>query len=236
MENNYGFFATKWYRIMEWIWRLAFLNILWLVFTIAGLGVISVFPATVAVYTVLRKWLIRDPEVAIFTVFWSSFKKDFFKANGLGYILLLIGFVLYFNYNYLAIVSGLEHTLILLFWYISMAIYLLLLFFLFPVYVHYELRFFQYFRTALLIAISNPLSLISIIASLTVGLAVFYFIPGLVPFYFASVLMWLIMWNVTHAFRRTEWKLQRIEDGDDVSWRKYSYKSVKDKIISMRQS
>lgn len=215
MSNEFGIMSTRFYRIAEWIWRLAYLNLLWLLFTVAGLGVLGIFPATVAMYTVLRKWLQGEPDIAIFPTFFSSIKQDFFKANGLGYILVLIGFILFFNYEYLGTVTGIEHTIISIFWYLAVLVTLILAIFLFPVYVHFSLPFLRYFKTSLIIALVNPLAVITLILALGLAFYLFYIIPGFIPFYLASVIGWIIMWNATLSFQRLERKQERIEEGEE---------------------
>ncbi|MBM7542621.1 YesL family protein [Amphibacillus cookii] len=234
MENNYGFLSTRFYRLMEWIWRFAYLNILWLTFTVLGLGVFGLFPATASAYSVIRKWLIKDPDTPMFSVFWSNYKAAFFGANGLGYCLIVMGYILYFNYNYLAVISGLEHTVILFFWYVTVTIYILLVLFLFPVYVHYQLKFFQYFKVAVLIAVANPLALVSMALALIIGSYLFRFIPGLIPFFSVSVLLWLIMWNAVHAFERIVRKKQRLANNEDSLI--FRTRQLKEKISSATRS
>lgn len=234
MENNYGFLSTRFYRLMEWIWRFAYLNILWLVFTLLGLGIFGVFPATASVYSVIRKWLIKDPDTAIFSVFWSSYKAHFLGANSLGYCLIVMGYILYFNYNYLAVISGFEHTFVLFFWFITVTIYLLLVLFLFPVYVHYQLKFLQYFKAAIWVAVANPLALISMILGLIIGSYLFRFIPGLIPFFSVSILLSLIMWNAVHAFERIERKKQRLANNEDSL--RFRTRQLKEKISSATRS
>ncbi|MBM7677058.1 YesL family protein [Gracilibacillus alcaliphilus] len=215
MNNNYGFISTRFYRIMEWIWRLAYLNILWIFFTLIGLGVFGVFPATASIYAVNRKWLLGDSEIPIFKVFWTSFKENFFKANMLGITLVVIGYVLYFNVNYLSVSSGMEHTLLSGFFYITVVCYFFLLCYLFPIFVHFELTFFRYFMVAIIIPFTTPFTLISTLVSLAIALYMLYLFPGLIPFFAVSVLSWLIMWNSTHAFRRIENKKRRINNNEE---------------------
>ncbi|BDG36084.1 DUF624 domain-containing protein [Saccharococcus caldoxylosilyticus] len=53
-----GLLDGKLYRVCEWITRLACINILWMLFTLAGLIVFGIAPATVALFTIVRKWLV----------------------------------------------------------------------------------------------------------------------------------------------------------------------------------
>jgi uncharacterized membrane protein YesL len=54
------------YRFCEWVTRLAYLNLLWIMFSLAGLVVFGVMPSTIAMYTVTRRWLTEDVDIPIF--------------------------------------------------------------------------------------------------------------------------------------------------------------------------
>ena len=229
-DNNYGMISTGFYRIAEWIWRFAYVNLLWLGFTLLGLGFLGIFPATVAVYAVLRKWLTKETEVSIFKVFWATYKQDFLRANILGYILSAFGFVIWYNYQYLGLATGVEHTIILIFWLIAFVLFVLLAVFLFPVYVHYDLPLLKYFKTTILVAVASPLALITVGLSLWIAVQLFYLVPGLIPFYSVSVIGWLIMWATLQAFQRIERKQERIKNNQDSL--KYKWQKLKSKFNS----
>lgn len=229
-NNNYGLVSTRFYRLAEWIWRFAYVNLLWLGFTLLGLGFLGIFPATVAVYAVLRKWLTKDTEVSIIRVFWATFKQDFLRANILGYILSAFGFFIWYNYQYLSVATGTEHTIILIFWCIAVVLFILLALFLFPIYVHVDLPLFKYFKTTILIAIASPLSLITVGLGIWIALQIFSSVPGLIPFYSVSVVGWLIMWATLQAFQRIERKRERIENNEDTL--KHRWQRLKNKYGS----
>ncbi len=65
------------YRVSEWIMRFAYVNILWGLFTLAGLVLFGFMPATVAMFTVIRKWLMGETDIPVFKTFFASFKKRF---------------------------------------------------------------------------------------------------------------------------------------------------------------
>ncbi len=53
-------------KAFEWITKIAYLNLLWLGFTLLGLIIFGIFPATAATFTVARKWVTGYPDVAIY--------------------------------------------------------------------------------------------------------------------------------------------------------------------------
>jgi len=197
---------SEFYRICEWIWRLAYINILWMLASLAGLVVFGLLPATVAMFAVLRKWVMKELDIPVFQTFINTYRKEFIKANALGLILLSGGYIIYFNYLFLATVKGSIHTVLLVGQLCTLFIYLITVFFIFPVYVHYELKLLQYVKLAAIIGIVNPLTTIVLALSFVLLYHIFYIIPGLIPLYSVSVTGFAIMWLASIAFSNFEKK------------------------------
>jgi len=187
------------YRGSEWIMRLAYLNILWIAFTLVGLVVFGLFPATVSMFAVTRKWVMGDTEIPIFKTFWESYKTEFKQANIVGYIILIIGFFLYFDLRF----AQSQENFFGYFRYFFLGLilfYLVTTLYLFPVFTHYKLKTLAYIKHAFIFAIGRPLSsLIMIVSSVAVSYLML-FIPGLIPFYSGSVMSLIIMWAASLSF------------------------------------
>ncbi|MCT8137105.1 YesL family protein [Anaerobacillus sp. CMMVII] len=207
---NVSWMSSKFYRTCEWIWRFAYVNLLWLFATLAGLVVFGILPATVAMFAVLRKWVMKEPDISVIRTFLSTYKNEFIKINVLGLIFAGIGYVIYFNFLYLSTLSGFMHTVLLVGVGIATVIYLITLFFIFPVYVHYDYKLVQYVKVAFIIGLVNPLALITLLASLLLLLYLFYLVPGLIPFFSISMIGMAIMWPASMAFSRVEQKKEKI--------------------------
>ncbi|MEZ8646721.1 DUF624 domain-containing protein [Vibrio sp. 10N.286.51.F4] len=71
----------------QWISRLAWLNLIWVMLVICGAGLFGIVPASVVVCTLLRRLLngnnVRTSEV------WEEYKSVFFRANQLLIIVCL---------------------------------------------------------------------------------------------------------------------------------------------------
>src|SRR5690606_14573692 len=93
---NWEYFNTLAYKLL----KVAYINVLWILFSIVGLGIFGLFPATTAMYAVTRKLIIGESNFNIFSVFWGYFKKDFLKANGFGLIIVITAFILYFDFMF----------------------------------------------------------------------------------------------------------------------------------------
>src|SRR5699024_12866531 len=83
--------AFKWIIDMgNWLFKFIYLLTLWIIFSILGLGVFGIFPASASVFTVARKCLEDGEDVPIFQTFFLSCKSIFFQVSGLGYLLTAI--------------------------------------------------------------------------------------------------------------------------------------------------
>ncbi|MBY0159555.1 MULTISPECIES: YesL family protein [Cytobacillus] len=200
MQNMLG----KLFTICEWIMKLAYVNLLWLLFTMAGLIVFGFMPATVSLFTIVRKWQMKETEVPVWDTFLSIYKKEFTKSNLLGFILVICaGFILLD----LHFVNGLEGVLQLMFFVLLLiisALYFITLMYLFPVYVHYDLRVSEYIKNSCLLGILN-LHLTLIIAA-SAGSIIFLLLysPAFIPFFSAVSITWILMYGGMYSFRKIE--------------------------------
>lgn len=205
MQNMLG----KLFTICEWIMKLAYVNLLWLLFTMAGLIVFGFMPATVSLFTIVRKWQMKETEVPVWDTFLSIYKKEFTKSNLLGFILVICaGFILLD----LHFVNGLEGVLQLMFFVLLLiisALYFITLMYLFPVYVHYDLRVSEYIKNSCLLGILN-LHLTLIIAA-SAGSIIFLLLysPAFIPFFSAVSITWILMYGGMYSFRKIEARQKR---------------------------
>ena len=198
------------FTLCDWIWKMALVNILWIIFTLAGLIVFGIFPATVALFTVIRKWILKETDIPITRVFFDSYKKEFLPANLVGLLIGAFGFFLYMDYRLVVTIGGTVQSvlsiplLILAIWYIITTLYI------FPVYVHFEIRFFQYFKYAFYIGTFNIHITILIVAALfllSFPLAMF---PGFIPFFSVSLMSLVMLCGAKVAFNRIEKKQEKL--------------------------
>lgn len=195
------------FKLSEWITRLAYVNILWFFFSVLGLFVFGLFPATVAMFTVMRKLVLGEVDIPIFKTFWTTVKKEFVKSNLLGLIVFLFGGILYVNFNIIqettSNISYLYYpTLVLI------LIFLLTLFYVFPVYVHFDLNIFTALRNSLFLMIVNPLATFTMIFGSIIIFIVLDFFPSLIVFFGGSAFTLLSMSITMWAFNKIALKKQ----------------------------
>lgn len=186
-------FNNKLNSIGEWIIRLVFLNFLWIGGSIVGLGILGVFPATSALFSVLRRWFLKDKRVKIAPEFFKYYKKDFWKSNALGYVLLLISYVILTDYRFISSVTEFWTFAAGYFMLILLAFSLFSLCILFPIYSHLQVSFFQYIKNALFFPLLNIIPMIVMGASLFIIQFIYSHVPGIVLFIGVSFPAFIIL-------------------------------------------
>ncbi|WP_128894530.1 YesL family protein [Longirhabdus pacifica] len=185
----------------EWIWRIVAANILWFLFTILGLGIFGFFPATVALFTLTRKWLRRELEVPLWGTFVKVYKQEFLRVNGLGFIFIGIGIFLYMDLRIVGNVMDGFLSLLLYVFIMALFIWLLLaVIYFFPLYVHFNMTWKQYIKQSFIISYVYPLTTIFILVGLFI---IFYSIRtlmGLIPFISAVFPAYWITWITLNKF------------------------------------
>ncbi|GAB2557004.1 YesL family protein [Gracilibacillus alcaliphilus] len=204
------------YRISVWVTRLAWLNLLWIAFTLVGLLLFGIFPATFAMFAVVRKWVVKEYDIPVFETFFSEYKQSFLKANLFGIVLYMIGYFLSVFLNYTGFMAN-SNIYVILFglFVIAAFLYLLLLLYIAPVYVHYQLTFWQYIRYAVSIGAVN---LHYSICALTILVGIYFIsfrFPGLTLFFSFSVSAYATMFithiGFTQLFKKQQEQLKKVE-------------------------
>lgn len=193
-------------KFFDWVARLALLNVLWLVFTVLGIGVFGLFPSFAATFTVTRKWVSGETDIPVVKTFWHSYKKEFIKSNGLGYIMALIGYILYLDFVFLTVS---ESTTILTIPFILITIiFLLTLLYVFPVFVYYDMKIIQVIKNSFFIMVLNPLpTFIMLLGTLGIGVSLWKF-QGIIIFFGVSALSVAMMMPAYRAFQNVSEKKQ----------------------------
>jgi uncharacterized membrane protein YesL len=159
MVETHGFMGAI-NNVLEWISRLALLNLLWIFFSFLGLIVFGFFPATVAMFSVVRRWAMGDMEISITRVFWDSYKKEFTKSNLLGGIISCVGLVLVIDFLFLKQASPQIQSFLFIPFLIILILFICTLFYVFPMYVHYEMKLLEVLKNSFIVMIMRPISTI----------------------------------------------------------------------------
>jgi uncharacterized membrane protein YesL len=209
---------TQFLFLVDWMLRLAYVNILWLLFVIAGLGLFGFMPSTVAMYTVMKKWIHEKGTFPLFSIFLKTYKMVFFKANFLFIIITLFGVILYSDILFLFNKEGILQWIGYCFIGISI-VYMLVLANVVPVFVDFSYNLTKSFKYALLIGLAHPIRTILVIFLMMVNVLFIFYFPGMILFYSGSVMSLLITLFFYHwpskkkKLEGTKWRLQYDKQG-----------------------
>ncbi len=156
-------------------------NLLWFVFTLLGLGVFGFMPATTALFSVMRKWIMGKTDIPICKTFWQAYRGEFFRSNVIGLILAAVGIIIYVDLAFIYPEHFLLHVLrfvIMIFGFL----FLIMLFYMFPLLAHFDWKKRMYFKFSLILGISYLQYTLTMMAVAAVLYIAFAFLPGIVPF------------------------------------------------------
>ena len=195
-------------KFFDWVARLALLNVLWILFTVLGLGFLGVFPAIAATFTITRMWVSGETDLPVVRTFWKFYKKDFIKSNILGYILSVLGYILYLDFVFLTVSPSNAVNILTIPFVLITFIFILTLLYVFPVFVYYDMKILQVIKSAFFIMFSNPLeTLTMLVGTLGIGVILWSF-QSIAIFFGPSVLSIIIMMPAYKAFQKVESKRQ----------------------------
>ncbi|MCH1625458.1 YesL family protein [Fredinandcohnia quinoae] len=199
--------AERWNFICIRILQLAYLNLLWFSFTLLGLVLFGIGPATFAMFTVIRKWIRGNADVAIFPTYWKAYRENFKETASIGLLYAVIGLILYTDLLY---VQSLWLRIILLM--VSIC-YLISSLYIFPVIAHYDWKSVVLkIKCSFLFGISYFQYSLMLIVILGVMCVIQIIVPGLLLFFGISGGGYVIMWFANQVFMRMEIQAGLIEE------------------------
>jgi uncharacterized membrane protein YesL len=199
------------YSVTEWITRFVYLNLLWIGFSLVGLIILGFFPATVSMFTVIRKWVMGETEIPIFQTFFSTFKKEFVKSNLLGLIVILVGGLIVLDLFFMKNNGSSFTKAIHIPLYMFIFIFVLTSFYLFPVYVHYDLKLLQVIKNSFFIMLLNPITNLIMLISLVTIFFVIKAVSGIGFFFGGSVTATILMSASYAKFKKLDTKNKKID-------------------------
>jgi uncharacterized membrane protein YesL len=199
-------FLGSFNKLLEWISRLAFLNLLWISFSLLGLIIFGFFPATVAMFAVVRKWMLGKDEMSIFKTFWTSYKREFLKSNILGVMIVAIGSILYIDYHFIINSPNSFVSILYVPFFIITLIFISMLFYIIPIFVHYDMKISLVIKNSFFVMIMNPLSTFYMLIGSFGILFVLSYAPPITILYSGNLLALFIMKPATNAFEKINQK------------------------------
>ncbi|MFB3164968.1 DUF624 domain-containing protein [Neobacillus sp. 179-J 1A1 HS] len=189
------------YTACEWIMRFSGANLLWALFNIpiiililnlfsaSNLNQVTFsyitillllpfvfFPATTALFAVVRKWVMKDESIKMIPAFIKYYRENYLRSLTGGLLIVFTWFVIGFYCYFLYINKGLS-----LFMMLPIGILFVFTMNFFSINVHFEVKLFASLKHAVLITIGRPL--------ITLGIAL---VSGLILYLSMNILTFLI--------------------------------------------
>ncbi|MBU9723832.1 MULTISPECIES: YesL family protein [Bacillaceae] len=171
-----------------WITRIVYLNVLWILFTLMGLVVAGLFPATMATISVARKWMLGDRDFSVLKTFKGFYSGSFLVSNVAGWIVASVGALLYLNYTVLVSLGDEVFFLVPFSFYLIVFLFSVMAVWVFPLYSHYEGGLKQHLKNALIIGIGKLHYTLSIWVLLFFIVYISLELPGIIPFFMFSMI------------------------------------------------
>ncbi|GGF24021.1 hypothetical protein GCM10010954_23620 [Halobacillus andaensis] len=190
--------------LCNWVTHFALLNLLWIGCTLLGGIIFGIAPSTAALFSISRKAARGESDYRLAKTFFQTFRKEFFRANGLALTLTVIGVVCFYDLHFFRQFEGGFYDFMSTVALVCCLTFLIVLMYIFPVFVHYDLNVFQTIKQALFIGFLKPSNLILMVIT---SLSTYYFFisfPGFIPIFGFTIFAHLNMWMALKCFENIE--------------------------------
>jgi len=221
------------YKLSEWIMRLSVTNVLWLltslpfwlvmfaflmaqnetelqaaVIPLAVVAPFTLFPATSAMFSVARKWVMGEVDAPLLKTFFRSYKQNYLQAMVGGILYAVLFAILIIDYQvYLKNLKGFGVLAIL---FLALMVLLFIsMFQFFSMLSHFHMKTLQLLKNAVIITIGRPLRSLStaIVSAFVLYISVFKF-QFLIPFFMGSIIAVVAFFNFYHTIQKMQAKAQ----------------------------
>lgn len=191
-------------KVCDTVYLLAYLNILWFIFTLLGLVILGIAPSTVAMISILKERLDKNEATKIFSTFFHNYKLAFKKSNQIGIIILVSLLLLSCDIMIVSKLDGMIQYVILTSVIVLFTLISFMLVYIFPLIVWTEMTIVKYLQTALLLAIGFPRQSILALSSCCTILTVSLLIPAIGIFFLGSGMSYLCLIFTAKVFDKVQ--------------------------------
>jgi uncharacterized membrane protein YesL len=154
---------------------LFLLNLLWV---IASLPLITFFPATAAMFGVVRKRILKKESEGIFKSFFKMFKENFKQSFIISILWSVFAVFLFFDYVYIHPETSVFQLILYVVWVIGLVLFSAISIYIFPIMVHFDLSWKIVIRNAFFFSLMNPVITILILIVGGIGVVLLYIYPA----------------------------------------------------------
>lgn len=189
-----NFLDTRFYRWMDVLADFFFLNILWL---LACVPLVTFFPATAALFAVVRDW-VQGKETGVFKPFFRYLRENFAQSLVVGLAWTMVGLVLWADFLFVRQITSWARSPLLALLFLWVVAYGGTAVYLFPVMVQFRTGWWQVIKNAFFIAFSWPGLASTLGCFLIVALAglALYYVP--LSFLITGSVTAYLIYNLCH--------------------------------------
>ncbi|MHA0857928.1 YesL family protein [Paenibacillus sp. CMAA1364] len=225
------------YRLTEWITRIAYSNVLWLICSLPFvfvlmlkylllqtpdavdeqlllnwvLGILApflLFPAISALFTVVRKWVMGDVDVPVFRTFFTGYKENYKQSMIGGIFYTLLFVIMWVDFKVYMTMSNLQLVG-------GVMLLLLLILFVsmfnfFSMVVHYHLGIFKIIKNAILLTVIRPFRMISTVLGCGVLLYAASLYPVIIFFFVVTLIAFWSFFNFYSSYLKMQEQAERL--------------------------
>lgn len=188
-------------KAMIWLSDMLQIQMLWILFTVLGLGFVGFFPSTLAMFSMMRDRIYKDEKLNYPKRFSEEFKANLIRGNILGYALLAISVLLIVYFRMTFNIDNRFSTIFVFLGYGLVILFGLLTLYIFPVYAHFDFGFLEILRHSVVFMVSVPFMTIAMAALVVMFVITFERLLILVPFVSFAILAYGITYFAQLAFK-----------------------------------
>lgn len=198
---------NKFIKIGNFLGDMFILQAYFIMYSLRGGIILGVFPSFLAVVDIISTKLYKDDSYILSYLFKNTYKENFKKANQVGWVILLAFTILI--YDYYINKNVIENTLVGGILLILLILLIILTSHLPITLLRFDLSFKNYFKQAILIALSSPFELISVILSELLIEQVLVRLPILILFLGAPLVAMPFAWFTYRSVEKIKEKKQK---------------------------
>lgn len=186
------------------------------VIILAVISPFTLFPATSAMFSVARKWVLGDTDVPLFKTFFRNYKQNYVQAMVGGIFYALLFAIMIIDYRvYLNQIEGFGFVAYLFL--LLMALLLISLLHFFSLLSHFHMKTFQLLKNALILTIGRPLR--SLMMAIGTAAVLYLSIKWtfLIPFFFGSIIAVYTFYNFNLIMQKMMTLKESLESAETES-------------------
>lgn len=157
------------FKVLEFVTAFFQLNLLWLLFC---LPVITIFPATVAMYCVIRQWVLHK-DYSVFRPFFEFFKENFKQSFILGMIWTVFAGLFFLDFMLMKNLGSFQYILLPVLSLLGIVI-LFITIFIFPTIANYNVNWLTAIKNSLFFSVRYFFVTLSVIVLFVLTVLILY--------------------------------------------------------------